>query len=68
MAGLQAAKRAAARPSEPGKSAGWWTARAQAGTVEPGFTKAEILRKPEEDPRAEGGMFERLGGLLRALS
>ncbi|MDO8794702.1 MAG: transcription-repair coupling factor [Vicinamibacterales bacterium] len=68
LAGLQAAKRAGARPSEPGKSAGWWTARANAGTVEPGFTKAEILRKPEEDPRAEGGMFERLGGLLRALS
>ena len=68
LAGLQAAKRAGARPSEPGKSAGWWTARANAGTVEPGFTKAEILRKPEDDPRAEGGMFERLGGLLRALS
>ena len=68
LAGLQAAKRAGARPSEPGQSAGWWTARANAGTVEPGFTKAEILRKPEEDPRAQGGMFERLGGLLRALS
>ena len=68
LAGLQAAKRAGTRPSEPGKSAGWWTTRANAGTVEPGFTKAEILRKPEEDPRAEGGMFERLRGLLRALS
>ncbi|MGE0447885.1 MAG: TRCF domain-containing protein, partial [Vicinamibacterales bacterium] len=67
LAGLQAAKRAG-RASEPGKSAGWWTARATAGTVEPGFSKAEILKKPEQDPRAEGGLFDRLGGLLRALS
>jgi transcription-repair coupling factor (superfamily II helicase) len=66
LAGLQAAKRAGL-PSEPGKSAGWWTAYATAGTVESGFTKSEVLRKPVEDPRAEGGMFERIGGLLRAL-
>jgi hypothetical protein len=36
--------------------------------VKAGFTKEEILRKPEADPRAEGGMFSRLDGLLRALS
>ena len=35
--------------------------------VRPGFTKEEILRKPEADPRGAGGMFERLEGLLRAL-
>ena len=29
-----------------------------------GFTKEEILRKPEADPRAEGGMFARLEALL----
>ena len=46
----------------------WWTARATAGEVKPGFTKEEILRKPEADPRAEGGMFARLEGLLRALA
>ena len=46
----------------------WWTARATAGEVRPGFTKEEILRRPAEDPRAGGGMFERLEGLLRALS
>jgi transcription-repair coupling factor (superfamily II helicase) len=50
------------------ETAGWWTARATAGEVKPGFTKDEILRKPEEDPRAEGGMFERVARLLRALS
>ena len=46
----------------------WWTARATAGEVAPGFTKDEILRKPEADPRAEGGMFARLEGLLRKLA
>ena len=45
----------------------WWTARATAGEVKPGFSKEEILRKPEANPRAEGGMFARLEGLLRAL-
>jgi len=45
----------------------WWTARATSGEVKAGFTKAEILRKPESDPRAEGGMFDRLQGLLREL-
>ena len=46
----------------------WWTARATTGEVTPGFTKGEILRKPDVDPRAEGGMFARLEGLLRALA
>jgi hypothetical protein len=36
--------------------------------VSAGFTKAEILRRPEADPRAEGGMFPRLEGLLGKLS
>ena len=46
----------------------WWTARATAGQVTTGFTKEEILRKPEGNPRGEGGMFSQLEGLLRALS
>ena len=46
----------------------WWAARAQAGAVAPGFTKVEIMRPAKEDPRAEGGMFTRVGGLLRELS
>ena len=50
---------------DPGTS--WWTARATAGEVKAGFTKEEILRKPDGDPRAEGGMFSRLEGLLRAM-
>ena len=46
----------------------WWTARATAGTVAAGFTKEEIQRRPEADPRREGGIFSRLEGLLRALA
>ena len=45
----------------------WWTARATAGAVTAGFTKQEMLRTPEADPRAQGGMFARLEELLRAL-
>ncbi len=53
------------RAGEPQVS--WWTARATTGEVKPGFTKDEVLRKPEIDPRGEGGMFSRLTSLLDAL-
>jgi transcription-repair coupling factor (superfamily II helicase) len=46
----------------------WWTARARAGEVAPGFTKDEIMRPALEDPRREGGVFIRVSGLLRELS
>jgi TRCF domain len=72
---LVAAQASGARPqqkrgggkghAEPQSS--WWTARATVGEVKPGFTKAEVLRKPEIDPRAEDGMFSRLMGLLEAI-
>jgi transcription-repair coupling factor (superfamily II helicase) len=45
----------------------WWTARARAGEVAPGFTKEEILRPKTDDPRAPGGIFERVGSLLSEL-
>ena len=45
----------------------WWTARAQEAEVRPGFTKAEILKPRQDDPRAPGGVFERLGGLLSEM-
>jgi transcription-repair coupling factor (superfamily II helicase) len=55
-------------PRRPGSSdTSWWTARATAGEVTAGFNKESILRKPEANPRAEGGMFARLEELLRAL-
>jgi transcription-repair coupling factor (superfamily II helicase) len=45
----------------------WWVARAREGEVKPGFSKEEILRPAKEDPRAAGGVFERVGGLLSDL-
>jgi transcription-repair coupling factor (superfamily II helicase) len=47
--------------------ASWWTARARAGEVTPGFNKETILRPTPEDPRAPGGLFERVGGLLSTM-
>jgi len=32
--------------------------------VRSGFTKAEILKAKPDDPRAPGGVFERVGALL----
>jgi transcription-repair coupling factor (superfamily II helicase) len=46
----------------------WWTARATAGQVEAGFSKEEILRRPEQDPRSENGIFGRLEELFNILS
>jgi transcription-repair coupling factor (superfamily II helicase) len=54
------------RSGKPAPS--WWTARATAGAVTAGFSKDEILRPAKEDPRAEGGVFSRVSGLLRDLS
>jgi transcription-repair coupling factor (superfamily II helicase) len=51
-----------------GATPSWWTARARAGEVTPGFSKAEILKPAKEDPRSPGGVFERLGGLLSELA
>jgi len=35
--------------------------------VKPGFNKAEMTRVRPDDPRAPGGVFERVGGLLSEL-
>jgi transcription-repair coupling factor (superfamily II helicase) len=45
----------------------WWTARALEGAVKPGFTKEQILKPAKDDPRAPGGVFERVGALLSEL-
>ncbi len=47
--------------------ASWWTARATAGEVTPGFTKAELTRRAPQDPRGPDGVFTRVGGLLSEL-
>jgi transcription-repair coupling factor (superfamily II helicase) len=49
-------------------SRAWWTARATAGDVRPGFTKADLQRAEPEDPRAEGGLLDRVLGVLIAAS
>jgi transcription-repair coupling factor (superfamily II helicase) len=51
-----------------GRGVSWWTARAKAGEVAPGFTKQEILREAPQDPLASGGLFERVGALLDDLA
>jgi transcription-repair coupling factor (superfamily II helicase) len=51
----------------PGATASWWTARATAGGVAPGFSKHEILKELPPDPRAPGGLYERIAGLLEEL-
>jgi transcription-repair coupling factor (superfamily II helicase) len=58
------------RPRAAGRTSSapsWWTARATEAEVRGGFTKEEILKPAKEDPRAEGGVFERVGGLLAQL-
>jgi transcription-repair coupling factor (superfamily II helicase) len=45
----------------------WWTVRARVGGVTPGFSKEEILRPAADDPRATGGLFDQVGGLLGEL-
>jgi transcription-repair coupling factor (superfamily II helicase) len=60
------ARRKAAPAASPAPPS-WWTARATTGAVEPGFTKAEILKPAAEDPRSEHGVFTLVGGLLSDL-
>jgi transcription-repair coupling factor (superfamily II helicase) len=56
------------KPADSAAAGSWWTARATAGEVVPGFSRDEILKPAKEDPRGEGGVFARTGGLLRELS
>jgi transcription-repair coupling factor (superfamily II helicase) len=61
------------RRAQPGKAKiqrkpSWWTARATAGEVTPGFTKAEILKQAPEDPRAPDGVLAKVTDLLEDLS
>ena len=46
----------------------WWTQRAKTGQVSAGFSKENLTRPAAEDPRAEGGVFDRVLGLLTELS
>jgi len=60
--------RAGAAPrGTAGGGVSWWTSRATSGTVEPGFTREDVMRKAPADPLESGGVFARVEGLLRAL-
>jgi transcription-repair coupling factor (superfamily II helicase) len=48
--------------------AAWWTARATAGEVTAGFSKAEITRAAPTDAKTDAGLLERVLGVLEALS
>ena len=63
----RASLRRSATMAGPAEQTSWWTARATAGAVTAGFTKEEMLRQPEANPRTQDGVFSRLEGLLRAL-
>ncbi|MDP3717696.1 MAG: transcription-repair coupling factor [Acidobacteriota bacterium] len=52
---------------KPKRAPAWWTARATAGEVTPGFTKAEILKTAPEDPRAPDGVLARVTEFLEDL-
>jgi TRCF domain-containing protein len=62
-----AVSRGKGRSRSPAAAPSWWTARALAGEVKPGFSKEQILRPAKENPRAPGGVFERVGALLSDL-
>jgi transcription-repair coupling factor (superfamily II helicase) len=57
-----------ASPESARRSGSWWTARATAGSVAPGFNREEMTQVPEADPRAPDGLFERVGDLLDELN
>ncbi len=46
----------------------WWTQRATADAVTPGFSKQEITRELPPDPCAPGGLYERIGGFMAELA
>jgi len=50
------------------RTTSWWTARAKAGEVTPGFSREVILAPGALDPRAPDGLFDRLGDVLTELS
>ncbi len=52
---------------KPKRPPAWWAARATAGEVTPGFTKAEILKVAPEDPRAPDGVLAKVTAFLEDL-
>jgi transcription-repair coupling factor (superfamily II helicase) len=59
---------ASKKMGSPAATPSWWTTRAKSGDVAPGFNRETLLRQTPQDPRAPGGLFERLGQVLDVLS
>jgi transcription-repair coupling factor (superfamily II helicase) len=55
-------------PDAPPGRESWWTTRATSGDVSSGFSREEILAQASPDPRAPGGLFERVRQVLDELS
>ncbi|MBA3269502.1 MAG: transcription-repair coupling factor, partial [Acidobacteria bacterium] len=55
------------RPPRERREPAWWTVRATSGEVTAGFSKAEMMKPKEEDPRAPGGILQRVEELLEDL-
>jgi transcription-repair coupling factor (superfamily II helicase) len=56
------------RPKRETSGPSWWTARATAGEVNPGFTREAITPPAKFDPAAENGLFDRLDEVLGVLN
>jgi len=54
-------------PDVPPGRESWWTTRATTGEVSTGFTRGEILAEVPPDPRAPGGVFERVRQVLEEV-
>jgi len=65
--GSKPVRGAARGGSRSGATPSWWVARAKDAEVKPGFNKAAMTKAVKEDPRAPGGLFEQVGGLLSDL-
>jgi hypothetical protein len=66
-ASVSGPKSKARSPKSLSTGASWWTTRATSGTVEPGFSRDEIMRPQKEDPRGPHGVLTLVGDLLAAL-
>ena len=64
------ARRPPPRASHPrySQETSWWTERATADAVTPGFSKQEITKELPPDPCAAGGLYQRIGGFLAELT
>jgi transcription-repair coupling factor (superfamily II helicase) len=64
---LPGASRLSGKRTKIPRKPSWWVARATAGEVKTGFSKAEMLKSAPEDPRAPDGVLSKVTDLLEDL-